>query len=190
MPFVAAPILLPEPLRVILSQYSHSRSLPLRQVERAKIIVLAADGLNNMQISEQVSLNQDSVSKWRHRFIKECPFFQELTVKNPAELENAAKAFLMDLPRPGQPRIYTDEQMIKILEIACHPPADHGYELSHWTLTALADVAIKEGIVKYISAKTVSRFLKYGENPPTSCPVLVAFVRENRFTRDFCRKSQ
>ncbi len=40
-----------------------------------KIILLAADGMNNMQISTRVGLGQDSVSKWRGRFLKALPLF-------------------------------------------------------------------------------------------------------------------
>lgn len=70
MPFVAAPVKIPEDIHHILSKFSKSRTLPARQVQRAKIILLAADGMNNMQISTRVGLGQDSVSKWRGRFLK------------------------------------------------------------------------------------------------------------------------
>ena len=68
MPFVAAPVIIPEAIRPILSKFAKSRTFSARQVQRAKIILLAADGLDNMQISNQVGLGQDSVSKWRSRF--------------------------------------------------------------------------------------------------------------------------
>lgn len=99
--------------------------------------------------------------------------------KNPAELEDTITTLLTDYARPGQPSTYTDEQIIKILEIACRNPEEYGYETSHWSLNQLVDVVIKEGIVTFISAKTISRFLKYGENPPTSRPLLAAFIRKN-----------
>ncbi len=56
MPFVASPVEISEEIRYILSKFAKSRKLPARQVQRAKIILLAADGLNNMQISTQVGL--------------------------------------------------------------------------------------------------------------------------------------
>lgn len=190
MPFVAAPVKIPEKIRYILSKFAKSRTLPARQVQRANIILLAADGLNNMQISTQVGLGQDSVSKWRSRFIKSLPFLQEVLEKDPAHLEEAVSSFLDDRPRPGQPSHYTDEQIIRILEIACRNPQELGYEVSHWSLNLLVDAAIKEGIVETISAKTVSRFLKYGENPPTSRPLLASFLRKNRFPGNFYRESE
>ena len=65
MPFVAAPVKIPGDIHHILFKFSKSRTLPARQVQRAKIILLVADGMNNMQISTRVGPGQDSVSKWR-----------------------------------------------------------------------------------------------------------------------------
>ena len=190
MPFVAAPVKIPEDIRLILSKFAKSRTFPARQVQRTKIILLAADGLNNMQISTQVGLGQDSVSKWRGRFLKSLPLLQEVAEKDPSHLEEAVSSFLNDCPRPGQPSHYTDEQIIKILEIACRDPQEFGYEVSQWSLNLLVDAVIKEGIVESISAKTVSRFLKYGRNPSTSHPLLASFFREGGFPGNLCRKSE
>lgn len=190
MPFIAAPVIIPEAIRPVLSKFSRSRTLPARQVQRAKIILLAADGLNNMQISGQVGLGQDSVSKWRSRFVKALPLLREVAEKDPSHLEDAVTSFLDDCPRPGQPSHYTDEQIIKILEIACRDPEELGYETSHWSLNQLVSAVVKEGIVDSISAKTISRFLKYGRNPPSSRPLLASFLRENRYPGDFCGESE
>ena len=79
MPFVAAPVKIPEDIHHILSKFSKSRTLPARQVQRAKIILLVADGMNNMQISTRVGPGQDSVSKWRGGvFLKLFPFCRRL----------------------------------------------------------------------------------------------------------------
>ena len=61
MPFVAACVNIPDEIRPVISKYAQSKTLPARQVQRAKIILLAADGHSNMQISKQVGLGQDSV---------------------------------------------------------------------------------------------------------------------------------
>lgn len=70
MPFVAANIVISDNIRNILSKFSNSCTLPVRQVQRTKIFLLCADGENNIQISKQVGLGQDSVSKWRKCFLK------------------------------------------------------------------------------------------------------------------------
>ena len=121
MPFVAAPVKIPEDIHHILSKFSKSRTLPAR---------------------------------------------------------------------PGQPAHYTDEQIIRILEIACREPQEFGYEVSHWSLNLLVNAVVKEGIVESISAKTVSRFLKYEGNPPASHPLLASFLRENRSSGNFCGESE
>lgn len=190
MPLKPAAIVVSDSVYRILLKFSKSRTLPARQVERAKIFLLCADGLNNLQISQKVSIGQDSVSKWRIRFLHSLPLLQEVEEKNPTELENELTRLLADYARPGQPPTYTDEQIIKILEIACRNPADYGYEASHWSLNQLVDVVIKEGIAESISAKTISRFLKYGENPPTSRPLLAAFFRKNGKPGNIYRESE
>lgn len=190
MPLKPAAIVISDTVYRILSKFAKSRTLPARQVQRAIIFLLCADGLNNLQISKQVALSQDSVSKWRTRFLNSLFLLQEAEEKHPAELESAITQLLDDYDRPGQPRVYTDQQIVKILEIACRNPGEYGYETSHWSLNQLVDVTIKEGIAKTISAKTISRFLKYGQNPPASRPLLAAFVRENGKPGNFCRESE
>ena len=190
MPLKPAPILISDSVYHILSKFSKSRTLPARQVERAKIFILCADGLNNLQISERVSIGQDSVSKWRTRFLNILPLLRETEGKNPGELEEQITSLLSDRARPGQPPTYTDGQIIRILEIACRNPEEYGYETSHWSLNQLVNAVVKEGIAESISAKTISRFLKYGENPPASRPLLAAFFRKNREPGDIRTKSE
>lgn len=190
MPFVAGAVIIPDAIRPILSKFAKSRTFSLRQVQRAKIILMAADGLDNMRISKEVGLGQDSVSKWRCRFIKSLPLLQEVAEKDPTNLEEAVCAFLDDRPRPGQPMHYTDEQIIKIQEMACRNPEELGYEASHWSLSQLKDAVIKAGIVDTISVKTIGRFLKYGRNPPASRSLLASFLRKSGQSGDFCGKSE
>jgi transposase len=44
---------------------------PYREVIRAKIVLLAAQGLRNDQIAERVDLPAQIVTKWRKRFFTE-----------------------------------------------------------------------------------------------------------------------
>ena len=100
MPFVAATVKMPEDIRLILSRVARSKTLPARQVQRARIILLATDGFDNMYISKQVALGQDSVSKWRSRFIKKLPLLQEISEKDPAKLAEAVSSSLNDCRVP------------------------------------------------------------------------------------------
>ena len=87
MPLKPAPILISDSEYHILLKFSKSRTLPARQVERARIFILCADGLNNLQISEKVSIGQDSVSKWRTRFRNSLPLLREVEEKIPRSLK-------------------------------------------------------------------------------------------------------
>lgn len=87
MPLKPSPILISDSVYHILLKFSKSRTLPARQVERAKIFILCADGLNNLQISEKVSIGQDSVSKWRTRFRNSLPLLREVEEKIPRSLK-------------------------------------------------------------------------------------------------------
>lgn len=95
MPFVATPVKIPEDIRRVFSKFAKSRSFPARQVQRAKIILLAADGLNNGKISAQAVLGQSSVSKWRSRFLKILPLLQEATEKEPSHLEEVVSSLMI-----------------------------------------------------------------------------------------------
>lgn len=70
--------------------------------QRAKAILLAAEGANNMAIAEEVGVGRNTVGKWRMRFV-----------------EKRLDA-LYDEPRPGAPRKYGDDAIealiVKTLE--------------------------------------------------------------------------
>ena len=57
--------------RSALERVARKYTSPYYQVVRAKVILLAAQGLNNDQIGYQVSLPRQIVSKWRKRFFEE-----------------------------------------------------------------------------------------------------------------------
>ena len=46
-------------------------TLPYRDVIRAKIVLLAAEGLGNDQIAARLDTRREIVSKWRERFFEE-----------------------------------------------------------------------------------------------------------------------
>jgi transposase len=57
--------------RQILEARSRQYTLPYRDVVRAKIVLLAADGLKNTVIGARLDVPRPIVSKWRHRFFRE-----------------------------------------------------------------------------------------------------------------------
>ena len=66
-------------------------TLPYFQVQRAKMILLAAEGLNNDEIAARLDSRREVVGRWRKRF-----FMERLT-----GLEERARP---GLPRPFSPR--------------------------------------------------------------------------------------
>lgn len=46
-------------------------TLPYREVQRAKMILMAADGLENGEIARRLELRVDTVRKWRKRFFEQ-----------------------------------------------------------------------------------------------------------------------
>jgi len=72
-----------------LHRRSNKYTLPYFQVQRAKIILMAAQGLENSEIAARLSTRRDVVSEWRKRFFRE----------RLAGLEERA--------RPGRPRTFS-----------------------------------------------------------------------------------
>ena len=72
-----------------LRRTANCYSLPYSEVIRAKMILLAAQGLDNDEIGKRLDLARPVVSKWRKRF-----FHQRLDG-------------LADLPRSGRPRVFS-----------------------------------------------------------------------------------
>ncbi|MGO9155602.1 helix-turn-helix domain-containing protein [Mycobacterium sp.] len=57
--------------REALQVLSRSQTAPHRQVQRAKALLLAADGVANTRIAAQVAVKPATVRAWRARFTEE-----------------------------------------------------------------------------------------------------------------------
>ena len=110
----------------LLTSYRNKRnSCPVHYCKRIDIILNAAQGLNNSQISEQVGVQRHTVASWRNRWAaayeKLCayeagPFGQG--VKD-HELLKKMLEMLGDQPRPGGPRRISLSQKNQIIALAC-----------------------------------------------------------------------
>jgi hypothetical protein len=67
-PFV---IQLSESERIELEARSRHHSLPHRVVVRAKLVLMAAGGMDNHAIGASLGVDRKSVSRWRKRFFEE-----------------------------------------------------------------------------------------------------------------------
>lgn len=68
---IAPAITLSEEDRKALKAWSRGRSTPARLVQRARIVLLAADGRENIDIAGEVGTDRQTVGRWRSRFVKE-----------------------------------------------------------------------------------------------------------------------
>ena len=146
--------------RRLLERLVRRHTSPQRFVRRAPIIVAAADGLNNEQIAQQLGLTRGTVRTWRDRWASAS---DELQAAEQAGADDAARrplltALLTDAPRLGAPVIFTAEQIVQRVALACTDPHDSGRPVTHWTPTELADEAEKRQIVASISPRSVGRF--------------------------------
>jgi transposase len=55
----------------VLEERARKYTLPYRDVVRAQIVLMAAEGLRNDQIAARLNLRREVVSKWRKRFFEE-----------------------------------------------------------------------------------------------------------------------
>ena len=108
-------------------------------------------------------MHYNSVGTWRSRFLDALPHLREIQESAPDKLSDEIRKVFSDKPRPGCPCVFTQEQIMKIIDLACKAPSDFGYEVSQWSLNLLVKEIRKQGIAQDISVKSVSRFLKGGQ---------------------------
>jgi transposase len=126
---------------------------PQQVVLRARIIQLAADGLNNSQIARLLGVEADTVRLWRQRWLG----FQGAPL---TEVSVADR--LTDAPRPGRPAAIQAEQVCQIHRLACEAPGQAGRPISQWSSREIADEIIRRGILPAISPRHAARIVKRG----------------------------
>lgn len=106
--------------RKVLEGWLRSRTLPQRQVERAKILLGAAAGESSRRLAESVGVARDTARLWIRRY--------EAGGLGAVERER---------PRSGRPRKLTPALEAEIVDKTIHesPPPD---ESTHWTSRLLA----------------------------------------------------
>ncbi len=149
MPRRSAPITLSPEHKHELERLVHARSTPQHMALRARMILLAHDGLGVTDTAQRLGVWRKTVSTWRTRWLK-----------SPPEAPLAER--LSDAPRPGAPATFTPEQICSIMALACEPPEASGLPITHWSQSELARQAMKRGLVERISQRQVGRILKRG----------------------------
>ena len=115
---VAPPVVLSTEDREHLERLARGRKLSARVVERARIVLLAAEGKQNQEIAKVCRVTRRTVGVWRRRFV-----------------EKGIAGILKDAPRAGRRRSISDEVIREIVRITTQetPPAR-----THWSTRNLA----------------------------------------------------
>jgi transposase len=124
---VLVPVELSSVERAQLESWTRRRTSAQALAMRARIVLLAADGLNNTEIAAELGIHRNVAGKWRSRFVEH-------------RLDG-----LTDEPRPGRPRTVTDDQVeeviVKTLETS---PKD----ATHWSTRSMAkEVGLSQSAV-------------------------------------------
>ena len=103
--------------RETLEQWVRSRTTPQRQVERAQILLGAAEGLSGYALSEQLGISRPTIQRWLDRY------------------EADGIAGLEDKPRSGRPRKVTAALEEEIVRKTLEEKAPMG---THWSTRLMA----------------------------------------------------
>lgn len=135
---------------------------PHRLLERCRIVLMSAEGMNNIQQGLRLGIDRQRIRRWRTRWVAHEARLVAAEVQgvNDKELAALLTEILGDEPRPGGPPKFTAEELAQLIAIACESPDDSGRPVTHWTPGELAGELIKRGIVTSISRRHVGRILK------------------------------
>lgn len=116
---VAPEIKLSKRERQTLQRWRRGRAVPVRQRDRAEIVLLAADGKSNQEIGVELSVKPHTVGRWRSRFAE-------------LRLEGITK----DLPRGGRPREGRESVESEIIRRTTRKTPTNA---THWSTRTLAN---------------------------------------------------
>jgi transposase len=105
--------------------------------QRARIVLLAAEGMSNRDIAERVGLHYNQVGLWRARY------------------GEYGLAGLEDGERSGRPPVYDHDDVLLLVKTVTEPPPDGA---SRWTMEALAEAMAAHGVA--ISASQAWRICR------------------------------
>jgi transposase/transposase-like protein len=115
---VAATITVTDEQRLTLQKWARGRSTPVRLMQRAKMILMAATGKQNNEIARTLGVQPSTVGRWRKRFA-----------------ESGLAGIEKDAPRGGRKPTRQRRWSKRIIETTLHqtPP-----DATHWSVRTLA----------------------------------------------------
>lgn len=128
---VARPVVLSAEQQEILESRARARSAPARSVERARIVLLAAAGLQDKQIAAKLRIMPEKAARWRNRF-----------------LDGGLAALERDAPRPGRTPTITPAMKQEVVRKTTQEKPGNA---THWsTRTMAAATGLSEKTVRRI----------------------------------------
>ncbi|KMP10724.1 endonuclease DDE [Candidatus Nitromaritima sp. SCGC AAA799-A02] len=115
---IASPIILTLEERTVLKTWERGRRLPYRKVVRAKIVLMAANGICNQDIAATLRVSRPTVQLWRERFLA-------------LRLSGLEK----DAPRPGRKTRIPAKKVRAIIDATLHTTPPHE---THWSTRSMA----------------------------------------------------
>ena len=116
-----------------LQWFIESNAVSVKLGQRAEIILLADQGLSNVEIAQKLNITRQKVARWRVRFV-----------------ELGIDGIEKDASRPGRKEKLDEKVIEKILEITLkHQPVEGKY----WTQKSVAEICD-------ISSSSVGRIWK------------------------------
>ena len=103
-----------------LVKLANSQTSEYRKVQRAKILLLSADGMSNAEIASSIGVHRNTVAAFVTKYIA-------------AGIDYA----LNDSARTGRPNSICDDEKAWITNVACTKPKDIGYAEELWTYRSL-----------------------------------------------------
>ena len=127
--------------RNYLEAQTRARTIQAQTVNRARILLLKADGTPIDDIADKVGINRKSVMLCINKYLE-------------GGVENA----LFDAPGRGRNTEITDDEKAWIISIACQKPVDLGYAAETWTYAKLTEHINKNAeAAGYIRLSTIHK---------------------------------
>lgn len=125
----ALPLSMTDGQREVLVTLMRSQTAPVRQVRRAQVLLLAADGASNVEIAERCGVSRPTVLAWRKQF----------------EMDGLARLGEVAEGR-GRKASISSEKIAEIVELTLHHTPDGE---THWsTRTMAARVGVSKDSVR------------------------------------------
>jgi transposase len=117
-----AKLVVNEEQKAHLQQIANSRKSPLREVQRANILLQYSEGISISNIQKMIHVSRATVYKWIDK----------------ALAMGIDEGLLDKYHRPKEP-VITEEAKAWVINLACSKPTEHGYAAEMWTRSALAN---------------------------------------------------